>query len=180
MPSPLREEFPGAVHHVFARGNDRQAIYRDDVDCRIYLSMLGRVVLRQQWRLLAFCLMRNHVHLLVETPRPNLAAGMQRLHSGYAQLHNERHGRVGHLFQGRYGSVRIEDDAQLWMTVAYIARNPVTGGLCERAEDWPWSSHAATLAGSAPRWLDADRLLAYLAAAGGDPRRRYAELTAYS
>jgi REP element-mobilizing transposase RayT len=169
------------VHHVFARGNEKREIYRDDADRRTYLAELARTVARREWLLLAYCLMDNHVHLLVETPRPNLGPGMQQLHGSYAHMFNRRHGRSGHLFQGRYGSVPIEDDAQLWMTVAYVVRNPVEGGLCAKPCDWAWSSHRAMLGSQRPAWLHAARLLDLLAGiTGGDPRAAYAELTGYS
>ena len=121
--------------------------------------------------------MDNHVHLLVETPQANLGAGMQRLHGLYAQSYNERHGSYGHVFQGRYGAVRIKTDAQLLTVTAYIARNPVAAGLCHRPDEWPWSSQAATVRGPAPLWLDVERLLSYVGAAGGERRQRYAALT---
>jgi putative transposase len=177
MPRRPREEVDGGVHHVFARGNDRRDIYLDDVDRRIYLGILGRVTRRQRWRCLSYCLMPNHVHLLVETPHANLGAGMQRLHGDYAHIFNERHGRSGHVFQGRYGSVLITSDEQLWTAVAYVALNPVGAGLCSAPEKWPWSSHAAMLDGrAAPRWLDAAHLLSYFDGLGGDPLQRYDEL----
>lgn len=165
----------GAIQHVYARGNDRQVIYRDDLDRRRYLAMLGSVVALKDWRCLAYCLMDNHAHLLIETPQPNLASGMQRLHGRYALFHNARYDRVGHLFQGRYGSVRMRSDAQLWTVARYIARNPVKAGFCEHPDEWPWSSHAATLGSGAPPWLDVGRLLSYIDS-GGDPTERYAEL----
>ena len=102
--------------------------------------------------------MDNHVHLLLETPQTNLGAGMQRLHGVYAQTHNKRHGRSGHVFQGRFGANRVTTDAQLWVTARYIARNPVEAGLCARPEEWQWSSHASILANAAPPWLDRERL----------------------
>jgi putative transposase len=120
--------------------------------------------------------MDNHVHLLVETLEANLAAGMRRLHGLYAQTFNERHGRSGHVFQGRYGAVRMKSDEQLWAVAAYIARNPVDAGLCDSPEEWAWSSHAATLGSACPTWLDAERLLQLFGAAGGQARRRYSEL----
>jgi putative transposase len=178
VPRKPREEVEGGVYHVYARGNDRRPIYLDDVDRRIYLAMLARTVRLTGWRCLAYCLMDNHVHLLVELVEANLAAGMQRLHGQYGQVHNRRHRRSGHLFQGRYGAVGVTSDAQLWSAVAYIVRNPVEAGLCSQPGAWPWSSHLATL-GRAPGWLDAARLLSYFDAAGGDdPSRRYTELTA--
>ena len=177
MPRQLREDLPGAVHHVYARGNDQRAIYIDDADRRTYLGKLRRVVRWKRWKCLAYCLMDNHVHLVVETPRGNLAAGMQWLHSSYAQAFNCRHSRSGHLFQGRYAAVPVRSDAQLLSTVAYVVRNPVKAGLCGTPDEWPWSSHAAFVEARPPEWLDIDGLLSRLRAFGGDPRRRYAELT---
>ena len=161
---------------MYARGNDRRRIYVDDRDRRIYLTTLAAIVVDKRWRCLAYCLMDNHVHLLLETPEANLAAGMQRLHGQYAQMYNKRHGRSGHVFQGRYGATRITSDEQLWLVVAYVARNPVEAGRCERPEQWRWSSHAATLQRAGPRWLDVPRLLWYLAPPGADALQRYADL----
>lgn len=158
---------------MYARGNDRRRIFLDDVDRLSYLRILGKTIVRTRWRCLGYCLMDNHVHLLVETPEPNLAGGMQRLHGSYAQLFNERHGRSGHLFQGRYGAVRMEDDAQLWTTIRYIVHNPLEAGLVTAPDAWSWSSHAALVAGDAPDWLDVERLLGYFGGIGGQPLARY-------
>ena len=178
MPRKHREDFEGAIHHVFARGNDRQPIFVTDSDRLIYLRMLQRVIGRMTWRCLAYCLMENHVHLLLEAPLGNLSAGMQLLHGRYAQDFNQRHGRVGHRFQGRFGAVRIESDQQLWAAAAYIGRNPVAAGLCERAEEWRWSSYAATLGREpVPQWLDLARLKALLGTWTRDPISALALLT---
>jgi putative transposase len=168
-----REAVADGIFHVYARGDDKRLIYRDDVDRTTYVRMLAEAVERCGWRLLAFCLMENHVHLLIETPKANLGVGMQRLHGEYAHYFNLRHGHCGHVFQGRYGSKRIRSDGQLWMVAAYLARNPVDAGLCADPGEWPWSSHADTVAGTSPSWLDAARLLDYFAASGGDARTRY-------
>lgn len=159
MPRKPREEVVDGIFHVYARGNDRRLIYQDDLDRRTYLQTLAASVERCRWRLLAFCLMNNHVHL-----------------RDYAQQFNERHGRSGHLFQGRYGSVPVKSDEQLWAVAAYIGMNPVEAGLCDAPERWPWSSHAAIVRGSGPRWLDVERLLEHFAGLGADPRARYAAL----
>jgi REP element-mobilizing transposase RayT len=170
-----REEFPGAVVHVFARGVRKHPIYVDDVDRLSYLILLGQVVSRFGWRCLAYCLMKNHVHLLVETPEPNLGRGMHRIHGLHAQAFNKRHRHSGHVFQGRYGAVIVRTDAQLLTLVRYIALNPVEAGLCADALDWPWGSHAAVVGGMTPGWLDVSRLFGYFGADGGEPRTRYAE-----
>jgi putative transposase len=177
VPRKPRDLIEGGIYHVYARGNDRQVIFRDQADFRLYLALLGREVRRCGWRCLAYCLMDNHVHLLIETPQANLCEGMQRLQSEYAQTHNERHDRCGHVFQGRYGAELVKSDEQLWWLAAYIALNPVKAGICSAPEDWPWSSHRATLGAHAPAWLDVDRLLSYFSMFGGDPLRRYTELT---
>jgi putative transposase len=165
----------GGIHHVFARAVHAQDLFVDDVDRRRYLALLASAVSRHGWRCLQFCLMSNHVHLLLETPEPNLGAGMQRMHGDYGRVFNRRHGRAGHVFQGRYGSVLIDDDAQLWTVAAYIAANPVDAGLCRAPQDWPWSSdRAVSGAEEAPPWLDVERLLGHVGGGGGDPRERYA------
>jgi len=166
----------GDLHHVFARGSARQPIFGDDLDRRRYLALLARSTRRVGWSCLSYCLMSNHLHLLIETPVPNLSRGMHLLHGGYAQAFNRRYRTSGHLFQGRFRAVPVTTDDQLLTVVQYIARNPQEAGLCTDPEDWPWSSHASILRGDSPVWLDVSRLFEYFAAYGGEPRERYAEL----
>ncbi len=169
MPRKPREEVEGGVYHVYARGNGKQRIFLDDQDRWTYLALLRREIERRKWQCLAYCLMDNHVHLLLETPAANLGRGMQRLHGAYGQIFNERHGRVGHLFQGRYGAVRIKDDEQLWTTFAYIEANPVRSGLCARPADWPWSSCRDVLRQDAKGLVDLARREWYSCGPGSDP-----------
>ncbi|HEX6023850.1 MAG TPA: transposase [Solirubrobacter sp.] len=171
-----RQEVVDGIHHVFARGNAKGLIYRGDDDRREYLTTLRLTIKRTRWRCLAYCLMDNHMHLLIQTPEPNLGAGMQRLHGLYGRLFNDRHGRSGHVFQGRFKSKLVTNDEQLWTTARYIARNPVEAGLCKHAHDWPWSSHALMTRGTAPPWVDWGRLLSYFSSDGGDPWKRYRAL----
>ncbi|MGI8460545.1 MAG: REP-associated tyrosine transposase [Solirubrobacterales bacterium] len=164
MPRKAREDIEGAIQHVFARGVDRRVIFIDDHDRRMFLDLLREVIIRTEWNCLAYCLMPNHFHLLLETPKASLGSGMQRLSGDYARYVNDRQRRSGHLFQGRYGSVRVKTDEQLLMTAAYIADNPVEAKLCKRPEQWPWSSFCA----SAPAWLATERLNVLL---GSDPHQ---------
>lgn len=145
MARPLRPNIAGATYHVMSRGNERQPIYRDDEDRERFLTLLGRVADRHRWECLAYCLMENHYHLVLRTPLPNLSRGMRMLNGQYATTFNERHDRVGHLFQGRFRGVLIRDPLHLLTVVKYVLRNPVIAGRCERASDWRWSSFAATV-----------------------------------
>lgn len=174
MPRKPRREEAGAIHHVFARGAVKQVLFRDDEDRLYYLALLSDTAQGHEWGCFSYCLMDNHVHLLVETALPNLGRGMQVLHGEYATAFNRRHGGSGHVFQGRFGSTRITSDAHLWTAAAYVANNPVEAGLCRRPEDWAWSSHR-TIVESRPSWLARDRLLECFSIFGGDPLERYAE-----
>jgi len=108
---PHRIVLPGGVYHVTARGTGPIEIYRDDADRRCFLKRLAAVEQRFAWIRRALCLMGTHYHLLVETPQPNLSAGMHQLNGLYATLFNQRHGRVGALFQGRFHAVLVENRA---------------------------------------------------------------------
>ncbi|MCW2996141.1 MAG: transposase [Conexibacter sp.] len=174
MARKLRIDVAGGMHHVYARGVDGCAVYRDDGDRQRYLALLGDTVVERRWRCLGYCLMGNHMHLLLETPEPNLSAGMRRLHGDYGASFNKRHDRRGHLFEGRFGSVHVRDDPQLWAVAGYIAANPVVAGLCATPEAWAWGSHGAVVGlVPAPPWLDVARLLELLGAGGRGARRRY-------
>jgi REP element-mobilizing transposase RayT len=176
MPRPLRIQIEGSIHHVTGRCVDPHAAFRDDFDRHRYLRLLASVVRHTSWQCLSYCLMTNHVHLLVETPKPNLSAGVQRLHGQYAQAFNRRHGRIGHLFERRFHNEPVVDQRHLWSVLRYIAQNPVTAGLCSAPEEWRWSSHAAIVGGQAPAFLAQTRLYSLVGADGGDPVRRYTEL----
>jgi REP element-mobilizing transposase RayT len=165
MARPRNETEPG-VWNVWARGVERRIIFVDDEDRRLYLRLLGMVVERFRWRVLAYCLMPNHVHLLIETQEPNLGRGMHCLHGLYARLFNEKYVRVGHLFQGRFGSRRLYDEVQVARVVGYIAANPVVAALCAEPEDWDWSSYRAATRVARDPIVDLSRLRAYLRAAG--------------
>jgi REP element-mobilizing transposase RayT len=162
MPRAPRQEYEGGIYHVFARGVNRMRTFVDAEDYSRYLSLLAAVVDHHGWRCLAYCLMPNHVHLLIETPRPNLGTGIQWMHGLYAQLFNERHSRIGHLFQGRYRAELVRDAEYLTTVVPYIAMNPVAAVLCAQPADWPWSSHFLVSSGAVPEWLAHERLLELL------------------
>ncbi|HMR09785.1 MAG TPA: transposase, partial [Polyangiaceae bacterium] len=102
MSRPLRIEFPGAVYHVTSRGDRREAIYRDDDDRVRHLDVIAQGLDRFDARVLAYCLMGNHYHLVLRTGQPNLSALMRHINGVYTQIFNRRHALAGHLFQGRF------------------------------------------------------------------------------
>jgi REP element-mobilizing transposase RayT len=161
------------VFHVTARGNDGQAIFRNDGDRGRLILLLAGAIGRCRWQCLAYCLMTNHYHLLIRTPEPNLGDGMRRLNGRYAQEFNRRYERSGHLFQGRFHSVTATRDEQLLEAVRYITLNPVRANLCLRPDDWQWSSHRALLGADGPGIVDVDEALGRFGAFGGDGRERY-------
>jgi REP element-mobilizing transposase RayT len=164
MARPLRIEFAGALYHVTSRGDGREPIYLMDTDRDVWLEILGQVCERFCWVVHAYCQMGNHYHLLVETPDGNLATGMRQLNGVYTQRFNQRHNRVGHVFQGRYKAILVQRETYLLELSRYIVLNPVRAGMVRTAQDWPWSNYRAT-AGmtSAPGWLETDWLLAAFA-----------------
>ena len=161
MARPLRLEFPGACYHLTARGDRQEPIFEDDTDRLVFLDLLAKETLQQGWILYAFCLMDNHYHLLLETPQPNLVRGMRRLNGVYTQAFNRRHGRVGHVLQGRYKSILVGKDSHLLELCRYVVLNPVRAKMVASVGDWHWSSYLATLGQIAcPPWLAAQSVLA--------------------
>jgi putative transposase len=142
MPRVLRTLLPDGVFHVTARGVARGAIFRDDTDYTLFRTQLLRVARKFEWTLHAYCLMPNHYHVIVEAEQAKLSRGMQRLNAGYASAFNERHGRVGHLFQGRFASRVIDDYEHFERALAYVVNNPIAAGLCSEDEKWPWTDMA--------------------------------------
>lgn len=167
------------MYHLTQRGNNRGLIFRDDHDRRLFLSMLAGTVERRDWSCLAYCLMTNHLHLIVRTPEPDLADGMRDMLRGFAQGFNRRHARTDHVFGRRYGSVVIETDSQLLATLRYVALNPIEAGLVAHPARWPWSSYAA-LSGLVPSpwFLATDVVLGHLSsdrAAARQVARKFVE-----
>ncbi|MDQ3875940.1 MAG: transposase [Actinomycetota bacterium] len=179
MPYPPRPQFPGGLYHVTFRGVNRRRIVVDDVDRELWLGRLAAAVPRTGVVLHSWCLMTNHGHLVVETPHANVAEFVQIVNSPYARSFNRRHGKVGHVFGERYASRVIEKESHLLEVARYVVLNPVRAGICERAEDWRWSSYRAT-AGLArpPAFLTTAWLLAHFARDRGVAAARYAEFVA--
>jgi REP element-mobilizing transposase RayT len=140
-----------------ARGNRKSTIFHDDEDRWRFLRVLESAVVRYAVRILASCLMGNHYHLILETPRANLSQAMQFVNGVFAQRSNRRHVTTGHAFEGPFRSLVIQRESYLTRAARYVVRNPVRACLTETAGDWPWSSYRATAGLElAPRWLYVD------------------------
>jgi REP-associated tyrosine transposase len=154
----LRIQYAGGIFHVWARRVDRWPLFVDVADFERYLTVLARTVEACDWVLLSFCLMPNHVHLLIELREPNLGKGMQKLHGSYVKWFNARHGRTGRLFERRYQSRPVSDELYFLTVAKYIEMNPVEASLCERPNEWRWSSRGVIAERGCPTWL-ADGIL---------------------
>ncbi len=160
---PLRIEFPGAVYHVTARGNRREAIFVDDVDRTRLLEVLAHGLERFDAQAFAYCLLDNHYHFVLRTRQANLSRLMRHVNGVYTQDFNRRHAKVGHLFQGRFKSVLVDRDAYLAEVCRYVELNPVRSGMVEEVGDWVWSSYRVHVGlAPSPAWLDTAELHGYL------------------
>ena len=164
MARQLRIEFADGFYHVTSRGNQRASIFLNDADRQEWLAIIDQVAERFHWRVYAYCQMGNHYHLLVRTPEPNLARCMRHLNGVYTQRFNRQHHRCGHLLQGRYHAVIVDDQSHLLEVIRYVLLNPVRAGMVSVASDWRWSSFLSTTGEpAAPPWLAASEVLAYFA-----------------
>lgn len=178
-----RIQFEGAFYHVFSRGNRREATFLDDLDYRMFEDILLDQAFRAEINLSAWCPMPNHFHLALETPKANLAVFMQNLLTPYARYFNQKYRKVGHVFQGRYGSRLVDREEYLLELVRYIHLNPyrVKNPHWTIPEDgWPWSSDRFYIGGQEPA-AAAPSIHAVLRRFGNTPdvaRQRYAEFIA--
>ncbi|HEY5910014.1 MAG TPA: transposase, partial [Verrucomicrobiae bacterium] len=166
MPRRMRIQYPGATYHVMCRGDRREKIFLDDVDRQDFLKTLAEASQKTGWQVHAYCLMPNHYHAVLETPEPNLVAGMAWLQSTYTIRLNHRHQLFGHVFSGRYRAQLVEGSGNGYLRTAcdYVHLNPVRARLLEAEERllaYPWSSFGAYLAAPQhrPSWIRVDRLL---------------------
>jgi putative transposase len=176
MARPLRIEYDGALYHVTSRGNERRSVFRDDTDRELFLNILAQVRERFHWICHAYCLMNNHYHLVIETPDGNLSKGMRQLNGVYTQAFNKRHGRVGHLFQGRFKGILVQKESHFLEVCRYVVLNPLRARWVQRPHYWKWSSFAAT-AGlvAAHRCLTADDVLGQFGRYKAWAQRKYRE-----
>jgi len=172
MARPVRIEYPGAVYHVICRGNNRQAVFHDDRDRQRYLEKLSLYLEQKGVELLCYCLLTNHVHLVVETPGGNLSKMMQPFQTSYTVYFNKRHRRSGHVFEQRYKALLVDKDNYLLEVSRYVHLNPVAAKIVKRPQDYRWSSYGGYLRGKGISGLKCETVLGYFA---GRRRRQLAQ-----
>jgi len=184
MARKLRVQYPGAIYHLMNRGDRREPIFKDDEDRRRFLETLGQACAKTGWQVQAYCLMLNHFHLVVETPKANLVAGMKWFLGTYTARFNRRHKLFGHLFSGRYKSLIVDGsgDGYLRTVCDYVHLNPVRANLLspqEPLQKYPWSSYPEYLkrAGQRVGWLRVERVLGEAGIQSDDAagRKRFAQ-----
>src|SRR5256886_12699044 len=165
MPRKLRIEYEGAIYHVMNRGDRQEPIFKDDTDRQRFLEALAECCAKTDWQVHALCLMPNHFHLVVETPKSNLVAGMKWLLGTYTGRFNQRHKLVGHLFSGRYKALIVDGSGNGYLRTVcdYVHLNPVRAKLLKLEQplrEYRWSSYGEYLKSPTrrPEWLKVGRL----------------------
>lgn len=173
MARRLRVELEGGLYHIIARGNDRRTIFHSDEDHKKFLSLLATQKKRLPFFLYSYCMMTNHVHLLIERRADSIGRIMHRVLTGYSQYYNRRYRKVGHLFQGRHKAILCQSDIYLAELVRYIHLNPVRAKMVRKAEHYAHSSQRAYLGLEAAGIVDIDPVLRLFAARKKVARQRF-------
>jgi REP element-mobilizing transposase RayT len=175
MSRAWRIEYEGALYHVLSRGNDQSRIVIDDEDRLLFMDTLAQMSDRFEIDIFAYVLMDNHYHLLFRTHRANLSKSMQWFGATYTKRFNVRHNHCGHLFQGRFKNMLVENDAYLLQLSYYIHRNPLRARMVKRLASHRWSSYRVYAYGkSIPKWLNTELILSQFVNVG-DPHKAYRE-----
>jgi REP element-mobilizing transposase RayT len=140
MPRDARRKSESGIYHIMVRGINRQNIFHDDEDLQRYLETIVRMKKENRFKVYGFCLMTNHVHMLVQEGEEEISLIMKRIGTSYAWWYNSKYNRVGHVFQDRFKSEGIDNDAYLFSVIRYIHNNPVLAGMAKEPEEYRWSS----------------------------------------
>lgn len=174
MSRALRVEFPGAFYHVTSRGNERKDVFANQRDREKFLSFLESAAGRYGAVIHVWCQLSNHYHLLLETPSGNLSQIMHHINGAYTTYFNTKRKRAGHLFQGRFKAILIEEDEYATQLSRYIHLNPVRAGIVAKPEDYEWSSYRSYIGKSSrPKWLKTDFIQGFFADKPGVAQKEY-------
>lgn len=173
----LREWYPNAVYHITSRGNRRNDIFRDNEDYQVYITILKESIefLHNQYEIICYCLMTNHVHLQVQTKEKHIKYLMMRVNRFYAKYFNNKYNYVGHLFQARYGSELIEEDRYVLEVSRYIHLNPVRANMIKKPEDYKWSSYCMYIGNEKEEFVCSNRILSYFKDNNRELYKKYVE-----
>lgn len=173
----LRVWYPNAMYHITTRGNRRNDIYRDNEDYQVYMTILKESIefLENQYEIISYCLMTNHVHLQVQTKNKHIKYLMMRVNRLYAKYFNNKYQYVGHLFQARYGSELIEEDAYVLETSRYIHLNPVRAKMVEKPDIYQWSSYSMYIGNEKEKLVCSNRILSYFKDKNRELYKKYVE-----
>lgn len=154
MPRQSRKLSNTGIYHIMLRGNERKGVFLDRMDKHKFLEVLALKQKELAFSIYAYCLMNNHIHLILNNDNADLASIMKGIAVRYATFFNWKYNRVGHVFQDRFKSQVIEDDQYLLVAVRYLHNNPVKAGFTEHPEDYEWSSYRQYLAPVSKPWLN--------------------------
>lgn len=163
MPRKKHEWYIGAKVHVIARGNHRNDIFRDETDYELYLNYLDEAMeyYENKYKVMAYVLMTNHVHIIVETTDKDVSDFIKRVHSRYAWNFNQKYKYIGHLFQDRYRGELIKDDRYMLEVSRYVHLNPVRANMVEKPEEYKWSSYSMLIGKSPKKLVSSEIILSY-------------------
>jgi REP element-mobilizing transposase RayT len=173
MPRKPRLHYSGAMYHVITRGNNRQKIFLTEENYKTFLEYLKQIKEKKPFNLYAYCLMPNHIHLLIEVKNEPLSEIMHRLLTGYTKHFNLTNKKWGHLFQGRYKAILCEKDSYLMELARYIHLNPVRAKMVKKPSEYRWSGHKNYLNISKDTLIDEDELLKYFSLDKAEARKLY-------
>ena len=163
-----RLHIEGGLYHIVTRGNNRKEVFKEDRDYIAFLNILQKLKEKSSFKLYAYCLMPNHIHLLMEVKAKSTSEIMQRLLTAYTKQYNKKYRKIGHLFQGRYKSIICEKDSYLLELVRYIHLNPYRARLVRKPIDWMWSGHKEYIGETKDKLVDVFEVLGMLSS---DPRQ---------
>lgn len=141
MPRQARKKSESGIYHIMLRGVNRQQIFQDEEDSQKFLGVLKECKAISEFKLIAYCLMGNHIHLLIKEEKEPLDLIIKRIGSRYVYWYNVKYRRVGHLFQDRFKSEPVNDDSYFLSVLRYIHRNPIKAGLVQKCQDYKFSSY---------------------------------------
>lgn len=163
MISRARKWYPNSVYHVTARGNRKSNIFKEEEDFRTYLTILEDAIeyFNGQYEIMCYCLMDNHVHILLKTKIKHIKYFISKLNSIYAKFFNNKYNYLGHLYQKRYFSELIRSDLQMLETSRYIHLNPIKANMVKKPDEYKWSSYSMYIGKEKERLINSQKILAY-------------------